>query len=140
MRHTARLLAGIVIGASILWVSTMLLALLAVWSPFPIGWWRRYPHVVIVGSEAIVTLPAIIALAIIFTKLFSTRAPLKAFISMALGVVVTFADTVRHPELIIPTAQSIWPYFLPYVIGPSLFIYVLFAMRSNYRIERPRER
>ena len=118
-------------------VSTTLLGLLAAWSPFPISWWRSYPHGVIVGSEALVTFPAILGLAFVFSKLFKRHAFLSAAICMASAFVATSVDTFREPGAYGPMLREVWPYFLPYVIGPSLLLLVATAVRSNQRLERP---
>jgi hypothetical protein len=133
MKMAFRVLVGASLGTLVLWVSIYFYGLLAVWSPWSNWWWAHHPALVSSTSKILAFVPCVIALGVIFTKLFKTLPILSAFVAMGLAMLIAFAETLRTPELLLPTVRMNWEWFAPFMVGPPLTVYVLNRLRSNNR-------
>ena len=137
MKPTARFLLGVLVGAAGVWGASILLSLLAIWSPWPHAWWSNHFFVAVIESEVIVLLPTVVVLAFLFSRIYRTRPALSAFLSMTVAVVITSFDTLRHPDQIAVTARITWGFFVPLLLGPPVLICLGSLMRSNNRWRGP---
>ena|SRR5579863_3616941 len=120
-----------------LWAAVALYGVLAVRSPWPRAWWIQHMSLVNVGSEALALLPFVIALGLLLWRLFRKHAVLYTLTSVAIALLVAFADFFRQPELLAPALRITWGFFLPFLIGPPLIVFVLTRLRSNNRSRGP---
>jgi hypothetical protein len=137
MKSALRVLFAAIVGTLVLWASLYLLGLLAVWSPWPNPWWAHRYTVVAITSKAVAFLPCVALLGILFAKLFPTRPVLYALVTMTLVLVVAYADTLVHPELVGPTLRLTWEMLVVFLLGPPVVVYVLGSLRSNNRWRGP---
>jgi F0F1-type ATP synthase assembly protein I len=137
IRPQLRLLAGVLLGAVIgfvfVWVAVTFYGLLAVWSPYSIGWWKHHIRAVMIGSQLLAVIPCVVILGLLLNRLYKTRPVLSAATSMSVVILAIYADTLWTPDLVGPTIRLTWNLFLPFLIGPPLVVYLMRTVRSNSR-------
>jgi hypothetical protein len=107
------------------------------WTHIPSWLWKHNPRLFVLFSRVLATLPLVVALALLFYKLFGPRAVLCAFVCMLTATLLTSAGVLRHYELIVPAIRLMWAFYLSFLVGPPILCYLIAAMRSNQRLERP---
>ena len=137
MSIALRLLLGVVIGTLALWIALYFYGLLAVWSPWPRGWWLHDFSLVSVTSRILAWIPFVIVLGFIFVRLFKVRPTACALVAMTLTILIALGDTLSDPELLRSTLPFLSQFLVPFLVGPPLIVYILSRLRSNQRLERP---
>jgi hypothetical protein len=137
MKTALRVILGAGVGSLVLWVSVYFYGLLAVWSPWPTWWWKTHYGLVTTTSKALALAPGVIVLGLFFLKLFKRRPILWALVVMGITLTFALADTVRTPELLLPTLRLTWELWVTFLVGPAAFVCLLPLLRSNQRLERP---
>ena len=133
-----RLLLGTFAGVVVLWASATFNVALYLWSLSAVPWWwEHHFRLVSVASETLVVVPCVVGLGLMFGRLYRSRPVLCAFASMALALLVPFAETLRTPERVGPTIRLTWEFFLPFLIGPALIVYLARYARSDKRWSGP---
>jgi len=73
-----RVLVGAVLGWVIVCASVALGLLVAVRSPFPKGWWILHMPMLVTGSEILASLPCVVILGFLMSKLYRVRPVVSA--------------------------------------------------------------
>jgi hypothetical protein len=129
-----RVLVGAVLGWVVVCASVALLGLLAVWSPFPKGWWMHHMSVVMTDSEILALLPCIVLLGFLMSKLYRVRPVVSAFASLVIALLATSAS----PSADLETLRSSLRFFAPFLLGTPLVVFLLTQhLRSNNRWRGP---
>jgi hypothetical protein len=138
VNQPTRLLLGTFAGVVVLWASSTFDVALYLWllSAMP-WWWEHHLRLVSVASEMLAVVPCVVGLGLMFGRVYSSRPVLCALASMALALLVAFAETLRTPERVGPTIRLTWEFFLPFLVGPALIVYLARFVRSNRRWSGP---
>lgn len=129
----ARVLLGAVLGSVFVRFSITVLGLLAVWSPYSIGWWKHHARAVMLGSKLLAVIPCVVLLGLLLDRLYKARPVLSASISMSVVLLAIYANAMRTPELLGSAIRTTWDLFLPFLVGPPLVVYLMRVARSNKR-------
>ena len=128
-----RILCGALIAYAFVWAAQFPIGLLAIWSPFPHSWWVDYPRWIILGSEALITVPGVIGLGFLLSKLYKRGALVSAFASVTLAVLLAYSDFFTDLKVLADT----WQFSTPWLVGPPLATAVFDRLRSNNRWRGP---
>ena len=142
MKHIARILVGAILAFASICLAVWFLGILAVHSPLLLAWWKTHPSLVFFASEAIAFLPFVALLGVTLAKLFATspvpKATLKAMLSVAVALAVSYAGTLGDPQLLISTLRESSGLVLAFLLGVPAVAFLAGRMWSNNRFERSR--
>ena len=137
MKDAVPILVGALLAAAFLWASVTLWGYLHVWL-WPNAWWKHHLRLWTLGLEVLALLPFVVALALVFARLFRARPVFSASISMAISLLLALVPTlIQSPELVGPLIRLGWTYFVPFALLPPLILLLMPWMRSNNRWRGP---
>jgi hypothetical protein len=137
VRPQLSLLAGVLLGAVLgfvfIWLAVTFYGLLAVWSPYSMGWWKHHIRAVMIGSQLLAVIPCVVLLGLLLNRVYKARPVLCSAMSMSVVLLAIYADTLWTPDLVGPTIRLTWNLFLPFLIGPPLVVFLMRTARTNSR-------
>jgi len=131
LKRVLLILVGTLLGLGTMYVALAIFGLLAVWSPFPVSWWRAHPAIVRTCSEAVVVVPCVGALGYTFLKLFRTHAVANAFASMTAVLLLGLSGVITQSGGFLAGLRISWHLFVPFLIGPPFVAYLFLTMRTR---------
>jgi hypothetical protein len=120
-----QILAGTLLALVLMWAATLIYGLLQFWSLGHPLWWKFSPSLVDTASEIAAFGPCLLLLGFLLTKLYRGFSVTSAFASMAIALLLTVADSLDEPQLILSMVRLTWPMLLTFLVGPPTIVFAL---------------